>query len=158
MAAAMAHRHRILCCTSRCACCCARCHVCIGARLHTRTGTGLTPATSVPGLGSPLPHLHRDWAHPCRIFAGTGLTRRTRADLPVRPQPCGAAVSYQVLFVELDVAKARARTPVGMATVISGRKLAACAGSRACDHAEPRVTFVVPVNAAFLAVRTQCCR
>ena len=23
------------------------------------------PATSAPGLGSPLPHLRRDWAHPC---------------------------------------------------------------------------------------------
>ena len=31
------------------------CHIC--------TGTGLTPATSAPGLGPPLlPHLHRDWA------------------------------------------------------------------------------------------------
>ena len=28
------------------------CHIC--------TRTGLTPATSAPGLGSPLPHLHRD--------------------------------------------------------------------------------------------------
>ena len=28
------------------------CHIC--------TGTGLAPATSAPGLGSPLPHLHRD--------------------------------------------------------------------------------------------------
>ena len=24
-----------------------------------------TPRTSAPGLGSPRPHLHRDWAHPC---------------------------------------------------------------------------------------------
>ena len=30
------------------------------------TETGLTPATSAPGLGSPLPHLHRDWARRCR--------------------------------------------------------------------------------------------
>ena len=88
----------------------------------------------------------------------TPATSQRTGARPARPQPCGAAVSYQVLFVELDVAKARARTLVGMATVISGRKLAACAGSRACDHAEPRVTLVVPVNAAFLAVRTQCCR
>jgi hypothetical protein len=29
------------------------CHIC--------TGTGLTPPTFAPGLGSPLPHLHRDW-------------------------------------------------------------------------------------------------
>jgi hypothetical protein len=30
---------------------------------HTSTGTALTPATSAPGLRSPLPHLHRDCAH-----------------------------------------------------------------------------------------------
>jgi hypothetical protein len=28
-------------------------------------GLGLGPATSASGLGSALPHLHRDWAHPC---------------------------------------------------------------------------------------------
>ena len=26
--------------------------------------TGRTPPTSAPGLGAPLPHLHRDWARP----------------------------------------------------------------------------------------------
>ena len=31
-----------------------------------------TPAKSAPGLGSSLPHLRRDWPHPCRICAGTG--------------------------------------------------------------------------------------
>ena len=36
-----------------------RCHIC--------AGTGLTPATSAPGLGSPLPRLHRNWAHHRRI-------------------------------------------------------------------------------------------
>ena len=25
-------------------------------------------------MGSPLPHLHRDWAHPCHIRTGTGLS------------------------------------------------------------------------------------
>jgi hypothetical protein len=40
-------------------------------RRHICAGTGLTPATSAPGLGSPLPHLHRDWAHPCHISTGT---------------------------------------------------------------------------------------
>jgi hypothetical protein len=30
-------------------------------------GLGATPTTSAPRLGSPLPHLHRDWAHPCHI-------------------------------------------------------------------------------------------
>ena len=41
---------------------------------HSCTGTGLAPATSVPELGSPLPHLHRNWAHPCRICTGTQVT------------------------------------------------------------------------------------
>ncbi len=47
--------------------------------------TGLAPATSAPGagLGSPLPHLRRDWdrdwAHPCHICTGTGLTPATSA-------------------------------------------------------------------------------
>jgi hypothetical protein len=43
------------------------CHICTG------TGTRLTPATSAPGLGSPVPHRRRDWAHPCHIGAGTRL-------------------------------------------------------------------------------------
>ena len=39
---------------------------------------------------APLPHLHRDWAHPCHICVGTGLTptaarlRRAFASLPRR--------------------------------------------------------------------------
>ncbi len=47
------------------------------------TGDWARPATSAPGLGSPLPHLHRDraplphlhrdWARPCHICTGTGL-------------------------------------------------------------------------------------
>ena len=38
---------------------------------HICTGTGLTPPTSAPGLGSPLPHLHRDWGHRCYTRAVT---------------------------------------------------------------------------------------
>ena len=41
------------------------CHIC--------AGTGLTRATSAPGLGSALPHLHCDSAQPCHICTGTGL-------------------------------------------------------------------------------------
>ena len=41
--------------------------------------SGLTPATSAPGLGPPRPHLHRDWAHPCHICIRTGLTPATSA-------------------------------------------------------------------------------
>jgi hypothetical protein len=48
-------------------------HICTGTALthdaSIYSGTGPTPATSAPGLGSHLTHLHRDWAHPC--MAGT---------------------------------------------------------------------------------------
>jgi hypothetical protein len=37
---------------------------------HICAGTRPTPPTSAPGLGSPRPHLHRDWAHPCHACAG----------------------------------------------------------------------------------------
>jgi hypothetical protein len=37
------------------------------------------PATSTPGLGSPLPNPRRDWAHPCHIRAGTRLAPPTSA-------------------------------------------------------------------------------
>jgi hypothetical protein len=55
------------------------CHVC--------TAAGLTPATSAPGLGSSLPHLHRDWAHHCHICTGTGLTPATSAPRLGSPLP-----------------------------------------------------------------------
>jgi hypothetical protein len=57
----------------------------LGSPCHICTGTGLTPAasatglgsplsTSAPGLGSPLPHLRRDWARRSHICTATGLT------------------------------------------------------------------------------------
>jgi hypothetical protein len=77
--------------------------------VHICTGTGLTPSTSAPGLGSPPPHLlrdsahpcahlhrdwahpcahlHRDWAHPCHICAGTGLIHATSAPGLGSPPP-----------------------------------------------------------------------
>ena len=42
------------------------CNIC------TRTGPS-------QGRCSPLPHLHRDWVHPCHICTGTGLTPATSA-------------------------------------------------------------------------------
>ena len=61
-----------------------------GHRCRICTGTVLTAATSAPGrgsplphlhrdCGSPLPHLHRDCAHPCHVCIGTGLTPTTSA-------------------------------------------------------------------------------
>ena len=40
---------------------------------HIGTATGLAPAPSAPGLGSPLPHLLRDWAHPITSAPGLRL-------------------------------------------------------------------------------------
>ena len=50
-------------------------------RVRRETNDRLAPATSAPrlgsptsalGLGPPLPHLCRDWAHPGHICTGTG--------------------------------------------------------------------------------------
>jgi hypothetical protein len=45
------------------------------------------PAPSALRLGSPLPHLRRDWAHPAHICAATGLTPPTSAPEPASPLP-----------------------------------------------------------------------
>ena len=73
---------------------------------HPRNWIGLTRATSAPELGSPLPHLHqnwappchictRDWARPCDICTGTGLAgscRQQRAcEAPSAPVPATAS-------------------------------------------------------------------
>jgi hypothetical protein len=45
---------------------------------------GSNAATSAPGLRSPLPHLHRDWAHPpCHICTESG---RQTGHVAVPPQ------------------------------------------------------------------------
>jgi hypothetical protein len=62
---------------------------------HIGTGTGLTPATSAPGLGPPHPHLHRDWARfRPTTSRGTRCTRGSRlewtAEKPNPPTATGA--------------------------------------------------------------------
>jgi hypothetical protein len=54
-------------------------------QLHARAGSELTLVTSAPGLGSPLPHLHRDWARRSHICTRTGLAAPTSA--PGRAHP-----------------------------------------------------------------------
>jgi hypothetical protein len=50
-------------------------HQCMAQTHHGRRHRNCsTVAPRVPGPGSPLPHLHRDRAHPCHICTGTGLT------------------------------------------------------------------------------------
>jgi hypothetical protein len=55
-------------------------------RAAASTGRGSTPYARAFDPSSPsgrllpiLPHLRRDWAHPCHICAGTGLTPATSA-------------------------------------------------------------------------------
>jgi hypothetical protein len=50
------------------------------------------PTPGAPSLarlvvGSPLPHLHGDWAHPCRVCTGTRLAAATSAPGPALPSP-----------------------------------------------------------------------
>ena len=59
-------------------------------RCHIRARTGLTPATSAPGLGPPLPHLRRDWAHPCHIGTATGLALHFLPAAHLWPDVCRA--------------------------------------------------------------------
>jgi hypothetical protein len=64
--------------------------ICSGTGLtpcHICARTGLILPASASGLGSPRPHLHRDWAHPDQIFIGTGLTHATSAPGLGSPRP-----------------------------------------------------------------------
>ncbi len=64
----------------------------------------VTPPTSAPGLGSPHPHLHRDWARPGHIRTGTGRVQAApvarahgQAAEPERPQlPIAATAASRV--------------------------------------------------------------
>jgi hypothetical protein len=78
-------------------------------------GPGLTPATSAPGPGSPLPHLHRDRAHPCRICTATAspaggeaVRRDGRRAARLRPRRDPARVLQELLGEPLcDLISAR---------------------------------------------------
>ncbi len=94
--------------------------------VHTRATVAMVPplrcrvallqpmaAASAPGLGSPrphlrldsrgsaLPHLRRDWAHPCHICTGTGRAPATSAP------GLGLLVWGQVLACEPEVHQGR---------------------------------------------------
>jgi hypothetical protein len=83
-------------------------------RLYGFTGAPtrleVPPPSSAPGLGSPRPHLRRDWAHPARICAGTALTPPTSAPGLGSPRPhlrrdCAAVVATLVLVSETGTAR-----------------------------------------------------
>ena len=66
------------------------------ANLFQCASDALVDIDGALGLGSSLPHLRRDWAHPCHICAGTGLTPSAAAPGLGSPVPhlrCGWARS-----------------------------------------------------------------
>jgi hypothetical protein len=70
-------------------------------------GRGLAPAASTPGLGSALPRLRRDWAHPYHICTGTGLSPATSA--PGRGSSLPATVALGLCSPLPHVRRDRAR-------------------------------------------------
>jgi hypothetical protein len=88
----------------------------------------LAPATSAPGLGSPLPHLHRDSAHRCHICTGTRLTAATSAPGlgSLLPHLCARGLGSPPL--------ARRRFAAGVPTNILALALT-CVGSMPLDAA-----------------------
>jgi hypothetical protein len=105
-------------------------------------GTRLAPPTSAPGLGSPVPNLHRnwarpcapaeglgsphphlrrDWAHPCHICTGTGLApAHLQRDLA---RPCRSCDLVTLRIDRSRCAQSRlgachARVPVLVATFL----------------------------------------
>jgi hypothetical protein len=93
------------------------CHICSGTRLTPAKSapglTRLTPATSAAGLGSPLPHLRRDWAHPCTWTLWTHPCRRPVADHPV-PRLRRGCGTWR--FVRCRRARTRSRCAGGSAS------------------------------------------
>ncbi len=62
---------------------------------HICTGTGRTPATSAPGLGSPRPQLHRDWAQPTALRSGVLLRGATGGEASSRWRAAGCTSQCQ---------------------------------------------------------------
>jgi hypothetical protein len=118
------------------------CHIC--------TGTGLAPATSAPGLGSPLPHLHRNRARPCNICTGTGLTRMPNA--PVVPAAmtrgercCAGSMSESLVGPQAAQASGRTLVPTTVVVfndgVLLARELPAGSGSLPKLRSAPHTTW-----------------
>ena len=98
---------------------------------HIRAGTGLAPATSASGLGSPLPHLHRD-----RLGS--------RRSVPVRTGPTGRG----------DGAKARQSIPRRQ----SGRCRGAPSSHSSATPGPLQHTNVVRYNIPTWSANTYQCR
>jgi hypothetical protein len=60
-------------------------------------------ATSAPELGLPLPHLSRDWAHPCHIRIRTGPTPSRLRRICLRRGRAAAAAGLDVVAITRPV-------------------------------------------------------
>ncbi len=108
---------------------------------HSCTGTGLIPAASVPGLGSPLPLLYRNWAHPCHICTGT-RTAATSAPGLGSPLPHLHRDSGDgQLPAAVAVAQLAGRHD-GSHAVRAARASQTAAPSSHSAHASPGLTFI----------------
>jgi hypothetical protein len=84
---------------------------CAPTHTHICTGTGPAPATSAPGLGSPQPHLPRDWARPSHICPQDRARLRCARSTVDRREPCCTASTtphYSTEHVSLCDGVARA--------------------------------------------------
>jgi hypothetical protein len=107
-------------------------HTCPGtgfAPCHICTGTWLACASSAPGLGSPVSHRRRDWAHPCHIRSRTGLTPATSAPGLGSPPPHPRR-DWQIPHLLLVVRRAVRADPDGAARTAERESAARASGIR----------------------------
>ena len=144
---------------------------------------GLAPQpTSAPGPGSPLPHLHRDWVHPCHFTFAASLGRIFRVVGRGQLAPCGMGVNRTAFNGSARTSRiARVRghsTPVrrSLACIAGAAREGARAGAADCArpccmpcqdrcrahcHAAPSVPehpagAVVPACGVRIARRAAC--
>jgi hypothetical protein len=87
-----------------------RWHIREGVRLlalRRRRIVARAAATSALGLGSSLPHLRRDWAHPCHICTGTGPTAASSELGLWQVAPTGKDVGRLRLLCRRELSHAR---------------------------------------------------
>ena len=122
------------------------------------TGPRRNPPTSALGLGSPLPHLHRDWAQPSHACTGTGLTPPTSAPGLGTPQvEHGAAlVEHAILLAGMSPKRTCAEVDMDSDGGKAVPPPHACV--RACLRARVRRASAPRMAASLYAFRSPPCR
>ena len=111
---------------------------CPHSTVGTQAAAAEHPPTSAPGLGSPLPHLYRDWARPCHICTGTGLAPATSAPGPGSTFPHlrrdSANASHICAGTPPRASRSRRRTPERSALAAARSASAAAPARRRATH------------------------